>query len=172
MQMAGAHAAGVLGLLWLPTVLLPLLLLLRIAAPRFTFASALHDRISWARRDARLASLVLCATAAIHLALVPAHLPGEDHGITGGLFLIDGVALALCALTPFLLRCWRPLVAALLLGNLLAYALYLTLGWETVDAAGLLTKAIEYLGLLASLAQARPLRSLGADRIGIPHTRA
>jgi len=170
--MAGAHAAGVVALLWLPIALLLLLLALRLTAPSFHVAALLHDRITSAPRHARLASLVLLASAAIHLALVPAHLPGEDHGITGGLFLIDGVALAACAPTPFLLRRWRPLVAALLLANLLAYTLYLTLGWETVDVVGLLTKAIEYLGLIASLSRARPLRSLRADRIGIPRTSA
>src|ERR1700736_4077106 len=50
----------------------------------------------------KLAALLMLASGAIHLALVPGH-----AGITGVLFVIDGVGFIALGVAPFLVSWWR-----------------------------------------------------------------
>ena len=149
MDMSGDHAIALMGVLFLPVAVIPVLLALQILAVRFPFAGMLWSRIDGAEPMTRLASLLLLAMADIHLTLVPVHL-GEQP-ITGVLFLLDGIALTAVALAAFATPRWRAAAVVLLIANILAYGLYLGAGWEGADIVGVGTKLVELAGVVVVL---------------------
>jgi peptidoglycan/LPS O-acetylase OafA/YrhL len=113
-----------------------------------------------ARDRYRLGLLYACGfSAGVHLALAPSHL--EQSAPLGVAFAAAAVLLIALALGVFMRPGDpRPLAAttALLVSLLVAYLASRTVGLlglepepEPLDAVGLLTKAIELLGLLAAL---------------------
>jgi hypothetical protein len=106
---------------------------------------AAFDRVS---PMARLAALLMLASGAIHLALVPGH-----AGITGVLFVIDGVGFIALGVAPFLDSWWRRPAILWLLATILAYIVWVVAGWERPDQVGIACKLIELvaLGLLLRL---------------------
>jgi hypothetical protein len=146
MDMSGDHAIALMGVLFLPVAVIPVLLALQLLAGRSPRAAGLWSRIETASPMTRLGSLLLLATADIHLTLVPVHLVEEP--ITGVLFLLDGIALTAVALAAFATPRWRAPAIALLVANILAYALYLVAGWEGADIVGVGTKLVELAGII------------------------
>jgi hypothetical protein len=165
MDMAGDHAVALIGVLFLPVAVIPALLALQVLAVRSRFAAVLWDRIESASSATRIGSVMLLATADIHLTLAPAHL--IEQPITGVLFLLDGVALTAVALMAFWTPRWRQIVLALLMANVLAYALYLGAGWEGADIVGVATKLLE---LSAIVVVARAGRPSGIRRASPPQS--
>jgi hypothetical protein len=106
-------------------------------------------RIAAARPATAVGALLLLASADIHFTLVPAHL--VEQPISGALFLIDGVALTAAAIAAYVTPHWRIPALALLVANVLVYALYLAAGWESADIIGVGTKLIEVAGIVAIL---------------------
>lgn len=149
MNLYGDHAGAVTALLYLPVILVVAALAVEGAA-RAGWEPALRlvDGYRRATGARRLVVLLLAATAAVHLGLVPGHL-AEDR-VLAGLFALDFVALTAAAATGFQHRLplWRAAVTVLLLANLAAYAAYLGAGIEAVDAIGIATKAIEVAALV------------------------
>ena len=97
-----------------------------------------------------LITLLLLATAVVHLALAPGHL--AESPTLGRLFLLDG--LALLGMAYFSTRTatwWRTPAIALLLATIAAYLVVVLRRQEAVDDLGMATKFIELvaLGLIA-----------------------
>src|SRR5712691_6569703 len=127
-------------------------------------------RVAWAVRvtqayDAapsiiKLAAALMLLSGGIHLALVPGH-----EGITGVLFVIDGLGFIGFAIAAFVTTWWRRPAALWLVATILAYLVWVIAGWETPDQVGIACKLIELvaLGLLMRLAGDR----LSAD--GVRH---
>src|ERR1700719_8288 len=92
-------------------------------------------RIAWAVRvrqayDAappitKLAATLMLLSGAIHLALVPGH-----EGITGVLFVIDGLGFIAFAIAAFLTTWWRRPAVLWLAATILAYIVWVITGWE------------------------------------------
>jgi peptidoglycan/LPS O-acetylase OafA/YrhL len=99
--------------------------------------------------------MVLSGT--VHLGLVPAHW-GEDV-LTANLFVLDALAYGLVAIWAFTGRGWRGPGLALLTVNLVAYALYLLGGRESLDPIGVATKLVEITAVVLVFA-GRPRRKL------------
>src|SRR6202162_154528 len=136
-------------------------------------------RVAWAVRVThvyeaapsitKLAAALMLLSGGIHLALVPGH-----EGITGVLFVIDGLGFIVFAIAAFLTTWWRRPAVLWLPGDILAYLVWVIAGWETPDQIGIACKLIELvaLGLLMRLANptrrgwARPLRRGGRAERG------
>jgi hypothetical protein len=155
MDMSGDHAIALMGLLFLPVAVIPVLLALQLLAERSRMARNLWSRIDSAGPMTRLGSLLLLATADIHLTLVPGHL--VEQPITGMLFLLDGIALIAVAVAAFVTPRWRVPAVALLVANVLAYVLYLVAGWEGADVVGFGTKLVELAGIIVVVRSYRAL---------------
>src|SRR5437879_642963 len=97
----------------------------------------------------KLAAALMLLTGGIHLALVPGH-----EGITGMLFVIDGLGFIGFAIAAFMTTWWRRPAALWLVATILAYLVWVIAGWETPDQVGIACKLIELvaLGLLMRLA--------------------
>jgi hypothetical protein len=93
----------------------------------------------------RLGAALAVLSGGAHLALIPGH-----GGLTGALFLGDGLALLAVAPIAFTRLPWRAPAAVLLASTVLAYLVYLLAGWEVPDQVGLASKLVEIaaLGLL------------------------
>lgn len=144
--MSGDHTIALTGLLFLPVAVIPVLLALQNAAGRSARAAHLWSLVETAGPATRLSSLLLLATADIHLTLVPVHL--VEQPITGVLFLLDGIALTAVALAAFVTPRWRVPALILLVANIIAYTLYLGAGWEGADVIGVGTKLVELAGIV------------------------
>lgn len=156
--MSGDHTIALMGVLFLPVVVITALLALQTLATRSAYAAGIWERIAAANSATRSGSLLLLATADIHLTLVPVHL-GEQP-ITGVLFLIDGIALTAVALAAFATPRWRAPAIGLLAANILAYALYLGAGWEGADVIGVGTKLLELAAIIVVVRSYSPARQL------------
>lgn len=146
-----SHNLPLVAVLWLPALLAALRRL-----------PGMDHR--WARLDpfSRAALLAMAIAAAVHLALIPAHL----HDVpTAVLFALDAAGLAaLGGAALVALPHWRPAAALLLLGAVGAYAVYIASGREVLDLTGIATKVDEVAGaellLLGHLARTRLSQSL------------
>jgi hypothetical protein len=159
MDMSGDHAVALMGVLFLPVAVIPVLLALQMLAVRTPVAAMLWSRIGDAGPMTRLASLLLLATADIHLTLVPVHL--VEQPVTGVLFLLDGIALTAVALSAFATPRWRAAAVVLLIANILAYAVYLGAGWEGADIVGVGTKLVELAGIIVVMRSYRDVPARG-----------
>jgi hypothetical protein len=162
MDMSGDHTIALMGVLFLPVAVVTALLALQLLAVRSAFAATTWDRIAAANSATRTGSLLLLATADIHLTLVPVHL--VEQPITGVLFLIDGVALTAVALAAFATPRWRAPAIGLLLANILAYGLYIGAGWEGADVIGVGTKLLEMVAIVMVVRAYRPTPRLSHAR--------
>lgn len=121
-------------------------------------------------RVARDALVVACAVSAgVHAALTPEHLREEPAAGIG--FLVSTVLLAALVVALTLRPASRIALAAagaVLAGLLVLYAVAVTTGVpllhpdvEPADGLGLVTKAVELVGLIAVVRLALPVRSAG-----------
>jgi hypothetical protein len=149
MNMSGEHTIALMGVLFLPVALIPVLFALQTFAARSERVAGMWWRIASAGTATRTASLLLLVSADIHLTLVPAHL--VEQPVTGVLFLIDGIALVAVAVAAFATPHWRIPALALLAANVLVYAAYLAAGWEGGDVIGVGTKLLEVAAIVAIL---------------------
>ena len=108
----------------------------------------------------KLAALLMLTSGAIHLALVPGH-----DGITGILFVIDGLGFVALGVAPFLVGWWRRPAIFWLLATIVAYIVWVVAGWETPDQVGIACKLIELVALGLVMRLAHPTRRTWPRRI-------
>src|ERR1700675_354355 len=120
-------------------------------------------RVAWAVRVrqgyeaapsiTKLAAALMMLSGGIHLALVPGH-----EGITGLLFVIDGLGFIGLGFAAFITTWWRRPAVLWLMATIVAYLVWVIAGWETPDQVGIACKLIELvaLGLLLRLAHPSP----------------
>ena len=92
----------------------------------------------------RGAAVLMVMTAAVHLALIGAHLRTDP--LTSALFLVNG-ALFIALAANVRWRHWRVASAALLATTIFGYLFYVAIGLEGPDQVGMATKLIELAAL-------------------------
>ena len=127
-------------------------------------------RVAWAVRmtqayDAapsitKLAATLMLLSGGIHLALVPGH-----EGITGLLFVIDGLGFVGFAIAAFLTTWWRRPAVLWLVATIAAYIVWVVAGWETPDQIGIACKLIELVALGLLIRRANPTRRTWPRRV-------
>lgn len=147
--MSGEHTIALMGVLFLPVAVIPVLFALQTFAARSERIASMWWRIAATPSAIRIASLLLLVSADIHLTLAPAHV--VEQPVTGALFFIDAIALTAAGIAAFMTPHWRVPAVALLVANVLVYALYLGAGWEGADVIGVGTKLLEVGGIVAIL---------------------
>jgi hypothetical protein len=182
MQMTGSN-----GVLSVSNEHLPGLVVLILIGPVVWLAlaglRALESRrVGWAQRvQGRLDALPFAGKvvffgtlvgALVHAAIVPTH--WGDARVTAILFIGDTVGFAIAFWWTFGgRRHWRLVSAAMLGGTACGYALYILMGWETMDLVGLITTTIEAAAALVVLSpavagSALPARQHGAAIVAVP----
>ena len=182
MQMTGSN-----GLLSVPNEHLPGLVVLVLVGPVVWLSLAglralQVRRVGWAQRAQRrldglpfAGKVVLFGTlvgALVHAVIVPTH--WGDARVTAILFIADTVGFVVAFWWTFTARRhWRLLSAAMLGGTACGYALYILMGWETMDLVGLVTTTIEAAAALFVLSpavagSASPARQHGAAIAAVP----
>jgi hypothetical protein len=106
------------------------------------FATRWLDAYDATSTMAKLAALLMLLSGAIHLALVPGH-----DGITGILFIIDGLGFIALAIAAFVTTWWRRPAILWLGATIAAYIVWVVAGWETPDQVGIACKLIELVAL-------------------------
>jgi hypothetical protein len=132
------HAIGIVGGL--------LSLLIALIALRF------HSGWRSVPGTVRAAAVLMAVSGGVHLTLIPQHLATEPDASV--LFLLNGLAFIALAAT-FTWRYWRLASAGLLISTVLAYLVYVGIGFEGPDQVGLATKLVEVTALGLALV---PLR--------------
>jgi hypothetical protein len=124
--------------------------LARHGAPRTERILARYDGLSFTAKAVIFAALV---GAVVHAAIVPTH--WGDERVTAILFIVDVVGFALAFWWTLTARLhWQFVAVAMLGGTAATYALYIVLGWETMDLVGLLTTTVELAAALIVLSPA------------------
>jgi hypothetical protein len=92
----------------------------------------------------QIAAVLMAVSGAVHLALIPHHLPSSP--LTSALFFLNGLAfIGLAALVAW--RWWRIASALLIVLTILGYVVYIGAQLETSDQVGIATKLIELTAL-------------------------
>src|SRR5438067_9303554 len=99
----------------------------------------------------RLVALLVVLDATLHAGLVPAH--ANHDPLLAAVFGLDAVALLLTATWITIGEGWEPVALALLVANLIAYALFVDTGRDDADAVGLGCKLLELLAIALIVAQ-------------------
>jgi len=99
----------------------------------------------------RLVALLLVLDATLHAGLVPAH--AGHAALLAVLFGLDALALLLVAIWTTVAEGWEPVALALLVANLVAYALFVDTGREAADVVGLGCKLLELFAIALIVAQ-------------------
>ena len=108
----------------------------------------------------KVAAALMLMSGAVHLALVPGH-----QGITGVLFVVDGLGFIGLAFAAFATSWWRRPAILWLLATIGAYIVWIVAGWEAPDQVGIVCKLIELIALGLTLRLARPSRHTWLRRI-------
>jgi hypothetical protein len=149
-DVAAAHAPALTAAVLTIAFCWLLVLVMRETARRRVLLTAIDLVAAVDRAPAitKLAALLMLASGAIHLALVPGH-----PGITGVLFVINGLGFIGLGVAPILVSWWRRPAILLLLATILAYIVWIIAGWERPDQVGIACKLIELvvLGLVLRL---------------------
>src|SRR5438445_4182950 len=154
---APAIGASIALLLFLWVFLRGLRLVARRSASWATRAVDAFDRTS---ALTKLAAVLMLLSGGIHLALVPGH-----EGITGILFVIDGLGFIGLAIAAFITTWWRRPAAFWLAATILAYLIWVIAGWETPDQVGIACKLIEIVALGLVMRLANPTRGSWPRRV-------
>jgi hypothetical protein len=131
-----------------------------LAARRVPWAVRIRHAYEAAPSITKLAAALLLLSGGIHLALVPGH-----EGITGVLFVIDGLGFIVFAIAAFLTTWWRRPAVLWLAATILAYIVWVIAGWETPDQIGIACKLIELVALGLLMRLANPTRRTWPRRV-------
>src|SRR4029077_12439219 len=134
-DIATAHAGALSAVLITLGFGFALILGLRSLGARVAWATRTRQAYEAAPSITKLAAALMLASGAIHLALAPGH-----AGITGALFVIDGMGFMALAVAPFLTTWWRRPAILWLLATIVAYIVWIIAGWETPDQVGIACK--------------------------------
>jgi hypothetical protein len=130
-------AIALLVLLWL----LPRALFL-LANRRIDWAAALANEYRATAAITKLAGVLMLVSGVIHLALLPSH-----EGITGVLFVVNGVGFVVLGVAALFTSWWRRPALLWLAATIVAYVVWVITGWETPDQIGIACKLIEMVAL-------------------------
>jgi len=161
-DVAAAHAPALTAAMLMIAFCWLFVQLLRIMAHRQLLPAAVgfvaaYDRVP---SITKLAAALMLASGAIHLTLVPGH-----AGITGALFVIDGLGFIALALAPFVVSWWRRPAIFWLWATIIAYVVWVVAGWETPDQVGIACKLIELVALGLVMRLNHPARRTWPRRI-------
>jgi len=131
-----------------------------LAGRRVAWAVRVTQAYDTAPSITKLAAALMLLTGAIHLALVPGH-----EGITGMLFVIDGLGFIGFAIAAFTTTWWRRPAVAWLVATIVAYLVWVIAGWETPDQVGIACKLIELVALGLLMRLANPTRRTWPRRV-------
>src|SRR5947209_17245983 len=113
-----------------------------LARRRVTWALMLVETYRATSGITKLAGILMLVSGVIHLALIASH-----EGITGVLFVIDGLGFIVLGAAAFLTAWWRRSAVLWLVATIVAYVVWTVAGWETPDQIGIACKLIELLAL-------------------------
>jgi hypothetical protein len=161
-DVAAAHAPALSAAILLVAFCWCFLQFLRILARRQLLQAAILSVTAFdaASPMTRLAAALMLASGAIHLALVPGH-----AGITGVLFVIDGLGFIVLGVAAFFTSWWRRPAVLWLVATIVAYIVWVIAGWEHPDQVGIACKLIELVALGFILRLAQPGRRTWPRRI-------
>ena len=155
------HAGGLRAALMMLVFGAAFVLALRLlAARRVALAVAVIHAYDAAPFITKLAATLMLLSGGIHLALVPGH-----DGITGVLFVVDGLGFIGLAFAAFVTTWWRRPAVLWLVATILAYIVWVLAGWETPDQVGIACKLIELVALGLLLRLANPTRHTWPRRL-------
>ena len=142
-DIAAEHAAAIGAAVFLVVSLwLALRAFAELARRQFTWAVTLVETYRATSALTKLAGVLMLVSGVIHLALIPSH-----EGITGVLFVIDGVGFIVLGAAAFAAHWWRRPAVFWLLATIIAYVIWIIAGWETPDQIGIGCKLIELVAL-------------------------
>src|SRR5438132_8925293 len=142
-DIAAEHAAAIGAAVFLVVSLwLALRAFSALARRQVTWAVTLVETYHATSALTRLAGVLMLVSGVIHLVLIPSH-----EGITGVLFVIDGVGFIVLGAAAFVTRWWRRPAVLWLVATIVAYVVWLIAGWETPDQIGIACKLIELVAL-------------------------
>src|ERR1700726_2972409 len=131
-----------------------------LAGHRIAWAVRITHAYNAAPSITKVAAALMLLSGAIHLALVPGH-----EGITGVLFVIDGLGFFALALPGFFTPRGRRPAVLWLAATILAYIVWVIAGWETPDQIGIACKLIELVALGLLMRLANPTRRTWPRRV-------
>jgi hypothetical protein len=111
-----------------------------------------HPRRRSVPGTVQAAAVLMAVSGGVHLALVGHHVATEP--LTALLFVLNGLAFIVLA-ASFTWRWWRLASAGLLVTTVLAYLIYVGVGFEGPDQVGIATKLIEVTALGLALVPVR-----------------
>jgi hypothetical protein len=134
------------------------------------FSALAHRRVTWTvtlvetyratSAATKLAGVLMLVSGVIHLALIPSH-----EGITGVLFVVNGIGFLVLGVAAFFTTWWRRPAILWLLATILAYVLWIIVGWETPDQIGIACKLIELVALGLTMRLGPPGRRTWPRRV-------
>jgi hypothetical protein len=134
------------------------------------FSALAHRQVTWAvtlveayratSAITKLAGVLMLVSGVIHLVLIPSH-----EGITGVLFVIDGVGFIVLGAAAFVTPWWRRPAVLWLVATIVAYVVWVIAGWETPDQIGIACKLIELVALGLTMRFAQPGRRTWPRRV-------
>jgi hypothetical protein len=155
------HAGGLWAALLMLVFCAAFLLALRfLAARRVALADQVMQAYDAAPSITKLAAVLMLLSGGIHLALVPGH-----DGITGLLFVIDGLGFIALGLAAFFTTWWRRPAVLWLVATIVAYIVWVVAGWETPDQIGIACKLIELVALGLLMRLTNPTRHTWTRRV-------
>jgi len=158
---ASEHAPAVAVAIVLLVVIWIVLRVLSVLANRRTrWAVSLLESYRAASAMTKLAAGLMLLSGAIHLALIPSH-----EGITGVLFVINGLGFVVLGIAAFVTSWWRRPAVLWLVATIAAYVVWIIAGWETPDQIGIACKLIELVALGLTLRLGQPGRRTWPRRI-------
>jgi hypothetical protein len=131
-----------------------------LARRRIGWAVALVEAYRATSAVTRLAAVLMLVSGVIHLALIPSH-----EGITGVLFVINGLGFIVLGIAAFLTSRWRRPAVLWLVATIVAYVVWIIAGWETPDQIGIACKLIELVALGLVMRLGRPGRRTWPRRV-------
>src|SRR2546423_4823884 len=150
-DIATDHASALSAAIVLLLFLCVFVLLLRFLTGRgVAWAVPFANAYDAAPAITKIAATLMLLSGGLHLALVPGH-----EGISGLLFVIDGLGFIVLGIGAFITDWWRRPAVLWLLATIVAYVVWVVAGWENPDQVGITCKLVELvaLGLVMRLAQ-------------------
>jgi hypothetical protein len=131
-----------------------------LAARRAGWAMRITQAYDAAPSMTKVVATLMLLSGGIHVALVPGH-----QGITGILFVIDGLGFIAFAIAAFITTWWRLPATVWLVATILAYLVWVIAGWETPDQVGIACKLIELVALGVAMRLGNPTRRSWPRRV-------
>jgi len=160
-DIAAEHAPAIgAAILLVVSLWLALRALSALARRRVTWAVRLVETYRATSAVTKLAGVLMLVSGVIHLVLIPSH-----EGITGVLFVINGLGFMVLGVAAFFTTWWRRPAVFWLVATIVAYVVWIIAGWETPDQIGIACKLIELVALGLTVRLGQPGRRTWPRRI-------